>query len=125
MTRQVANANPLKLREYLATGKPVVSAWNAEIDKFSQWIRIARDRQGFLDAIAASLADDTDRQRKERMAAVASQTWERRVEAELAEVRLALERKHARSARTPKSEEHTSELQSLMRLSYAFFILQK
>ncbi|HEY9541512.1 MAG TPA: glycosyltransferase [Luteimonas sp.] len=101
MTRQVANANPLKLREYLATGKPVVSAWNAEIDKFSQWIRIARDRQGFLDAIAASLADDTDRQRKERMAAVASQTWERRVEAVLAEVRLALERKHPRSARTP------------------------
>src|SRR3546814_10895227 len=91
----------LKLREYLATGKPVVSAWNAEIDKFSQWIRIARDLQGFLDAIAASLADDTDRQRKERMAAVASQTWERRVEAVLAEVRLALERKHPRSARTP------------------------
>src|SRR3546814_20671799 len=81
MTRQVANANPLKLREYLATGKPVVSAWNAEIDKFSQWIRIARDRQGFLDAIAASLADDTDRQRTERLAAVASQPWETRVAA--------------------------------------------
>src|SRR3546814_11713358 len=61
MTRQVANANPLKLREYLATGKPVVSAWNAEIDKFSQWIRIARDRQGFLDAIAASLARSEER----------------------------------------------------------------
>src|SRR3546814_18651461 len=90
MTRQVANANPLKLREYLATGKPVVSAWNAEIDKFSQWIRIARDRQGFLDAIAASLADDTDRQRKERMAAVASQTWERRCADVLAGVRLAV-----------------------------------
>src|SRR3546814_7181189 len=30
MTRQVANANPLKLREYLATGKPVVSARSEE-----------------------------------------------------------------------------------------------
>src|SRR3546814_5771136 len=109
MTRQVANANPLKLREDLATGKPVVSAWNADIDKFSQWIRIARDRQDFLDAIAASLADDTDRQRKERMAAVASQTWERRVQAVLA----------------ARSEEHTSELQSLMRTSYAVLCLKK
>src|SRR3546814_19339819 len=85
MTCQVANANPLKLREYLATGKPVVSAWNAEIDKFSQWIRIARDRQGFLDAIAASLADDTHPPQKERQAAGAPQTRERRLEAVIPE----------------------------------------
>lgn len=101
MTRQVANANPLKLREYLATGKPVVSARNAEIARFSQWVRIADDRQSFLDAIAASLAEDTDSGRRERMAAVAPQTWERRVEAVLAEVRLMLDRKAARSAPHP------------------------
>ncbi len=31
-TRQTENANPLKLREYLATGKPVVSVRNPEIE---------------------------------------------------------------------------------------------
>src|SRR3546814_7368860 len=31
----------------------------------------------------------------------------------------------ARRARTPRSEEHTSELQSLMRISYAVFCLNK
>src|SRR3546814_3150957 len=30
-----------------------------------------------------------------------------------------------RDARTPRSEEHTSELQSLMRISYAVFCLKK
>src|SRR3546814_7521716 len=100
MTRQVANANPLKPREYLATGKPVVNAWHAEIDKFSQWIRIAWDRQGFLDAIAASLADATDSQREERIAAVASQTWEPPVEGVPGEVRLAPGPENPPSART-------------------------
>lgn len=99
MTRQVANANPLKLREYLATGKPVVSARNAEIARFSQWIRIAEDRDSFLAAIEASLAEGPEQGRQERMAAVAPQTWERRVEAVLAEVRAALERKRAGQGR--------------------------
>ena len=107
MNRQVANANPLKLREYLATGKPIVSTYNAEIAKFSQWISIAGDRQAFLDAIATSLASDSSLQRDERMSAVSSQTWERRVEAILAEVRLALEKKASRSTRDPQPRSKT------------------
>src|SRR3546814_5790513 len=35
------------------------------------------------------------------------------------------ESKAERTARTRRSEEHTSELQSLMRISYAVFCLQK
>src|SRR3546814_7783262 len=34
-------------------------------------------------------------------------------------------RRHARKHREPRSEEHTSELQSLMRISYAVFCLKK
>src|SRR3546814_7808017 len=34
-------------------------------------------------------------------------------------------RSEAQSLRLPRSEEHTSELQSLMRISYAVFCLQK
>ncbi len=36
MNRQVQNANPLKLREYLATGRPIVSVRNPEIEKFAR-----------------------------------------------------------------------------------------
>lgn len=77
--RQVANANPLKLREYLATGKPVVSVSNPEIDKFARWVHIAADRQGFLDAVEKALREDAPGAAAERVATVADQTWDRRV----------------------------------------------
>ena len=80
LNRQVANANPLKLREYLATGKPVVSVRNAEIDKFAQWVHIVDDRQGFLAALDSALANDTPQAAMERIASVADQTWDHRVE---------------------------------------------
>ena len=41
LTQQVINSNPIKLREYLAMGKPIVSVSTPEIDKFS---RLRRDR---------------------------------------------------------------------------------
>src|SRR3546814_3411645 len=39
--------------------------------------------------------------------------------------RLPIARPHRRRVRTRRSEEHTSELQSLMRISYAVFCLKK
>ena len=42
LTRQVMHANPLKLREYLAMGKPVVSVSTPEIDQFADIVLIAR-----------------------------------------------------------------------------------
>ncbi len=98
--RQVANANPLKLREYLATGKPVVSTRNPEIEKFSRWVRIADDRDGFLAALDASLADEPADAAAERMASVAHQTWDRRVDEVLATVADAL------ATRTTPSPSH-------------------
>jgi glycosyltransferase involved in cell wall biosynthesis len=77
--RQVQHANPLKLREYLATGRPVVSVGNPEISKFSRWVRIADDRQAFLAAIEAALAEETPAVRTDRLAAVADQSWDSRV----------------------------------------------
>ena len=93
MNRQVANANPLKLREYLATGKPVVSTSNPEIAKFSQWVRIAEDREGFLAALDLALAEDSEAAAEARVAAVAAQTWDRRVDDVLATVAQALARR--------------------------------
>jgi glycosyltransferase involved in cell wall biosynthesis len=86
MNRQVANANPLKLREYLATGKPVVSTRNAEIEKFSALVDIADDRAQFLGALDRALAEDTPEAAHRRMASVADQTWDSRVNVVLAHV---------------------------------------
>jgi glycosyltransferase involved in cell wall biosynthesis len=92
LNRQVANANPLKLREYLATGKPIVSVRNPEIDKFARWVRIADDRNGFLAALDDVLRDDPAGMPAARMAAVADQTWERRVDEVIAITACALAR---------------------------------
>ena len=92
LNRQVANANPLKLREYLATGKPVVSVRNAEIEKFSDVVRIADDRDSFLHALDAAVLDQSADARAKRMAAVADQSWDRRVDEIVARVSQGLRR---------------------------------
>ena len=97
LNRQVENANPLKLREYLACGKPVVSVRNAEIEKFSRWVRIADGREAFLNEIEGALRDERAEMPAERRAAVADQTWDRRVADVLGEVAAALARRDAHS----------------------------
>ncbi|MEO5625232.1 MAG: glycosyltransferase [Dokdonella sp.] len=77
--RQTENANPLKLREYLATGKPIVSVRNPEVEKFARWVRLADNRNGFLQALEDELRGDSPAASAERIAAVADQTWDRRV----------------------------------------------
>lgn len=79
LNRQVANANPLKLREYLAAGKPVVSVRNPEIEKFAKWVRIADNRAAFLAALDEAVLDQSADASASRMAAVADQSWDRRV----------------------------------------------
>lgn len=86
LNRQVLNANPLKLREYLATGKPVVSVSNPEIEKFAQVVRIARGREDFLAKVEQALTQDTPDAAAARMASVAGETWDARVETVLARV---------------------------------------
>ncbi len=96
LNRQVANANPLKLREYLAAGRPVVSVRNPEIEKFAQWVRIADGREAFLEALDQAVTEgpgDT----QARRAAVADQSWERRVDDALAAVTHTLRQRAAHS----------------------------
>ena len=86
MNRQVANANPLKLREYLAAGKAVVSVRNPEIETFSQWVRLVEDRDGFLAALDLAVHDNAPGAVEARIASVADQTWDARVASVLADV---------------------------------------
>jgi hypothetical protein len=48
LTQQVLHANPIKLREYLAMGRPIVSVSTPEIDKFSDLVAVTRTREEFL-----------------------------------------------------------------------------
>lgn len=77
-TQQVVNASPLKLREYLATGKPVVTVRTPDIESFSPYLRIADTPEEFLAHIEGALCSDDEPSRKERMRAVAPLTWEAR-----------------------------------------------
>ena len=95
LNRQVANANPLKLREYLATGKPVISVRNREIERFAQWVRIADDRDAFLAALDEVMQGESTDAAAQRIAAVADLTWDRRVDEVLDTVEHALIRRAA------------------------------
>ena len=55
LTPQVLHANPIKLREYLAMGKPIVSVSTPEIDKFSAHVRIGRSREDLLAHLDAAV----------------------------------------------------------------------
>jgi glycosyltransferase involved in cell wall biosynthesis len=79
LTEQVMHANPLKLREYLATGKPVVSVRTPEVEQFAQHVRIASDPDGFLRGIEQALDLDSEEDRSLRLKAVERMSWESRV----------------------------------------------
>ena len=93
LNEQVRNANPLKLREYLATGKPVVSVRTPEVERFAATVRIGDDMHGFIRAIEAALRDDGPEQRARRIAAVSDMSWEKRASETMAIVRQAVARR--------------------------------
>jgi glycosyltransferase involved in cell wall biosynthesis len=90
VNRQVVNSNPLKLREYLATGKPVVSVVIPESSKFAEVVYLASDREQYRDAIARAIAEDTPDRRRRRMDAVAGSSWDARFRETVAVVDRAL-----------------------------------
>ena len=84
LNQQVRNSNPLKLREYLATGKPVVTVRAPEVDRFGNLVLVADDAQAFLLAIESALAEDGPALALARQAAVRAMSWDERARASLA-----------------------------------------
>jgi glycosyltransferase involved in cell wall biosynthesis len=78
-TPQIRACNPLKLREYLAAGAPIVATPFPAVEAYSDIVRIAETPADFAAAIAASQADQPE-QRVFRRARVANETWRNRAE---------------------------------------------
>ena len=68
----------IKVREYLATGKPVVIAPLPEYEPMGDVLRIARSREEFLRLVEEALHETDPVMKEKRQAAVASGTWEAR-----------------------------------------------
>ncbi|MCI1747733.1 MAG: glycosyltransferase [Acidipropionibacterium sp.] len=50
-------ANPIKIKEYLALGLPVVTMDYPEVEAYRGQVRVAADRSAFVDELRAALAD--------------------------------------------------------------------
>ena len=96
-----ANIDSLKLYEYLACGKPVVSTDVPAARAFEPLVRITNDPALFVAAIEAALADNAPEVVAARQAAAASNTWDIRVVQIEHLLRDALARKEAHRSRTP------------------------
>lgn len=70
----------IKVREYLASGKPVVIAPLPEYESMSDVLRIARSRDDFLQLIDEALHEEGTRLSQARQNAVRNGTWDARAE---------------------------------------------
>jgi len=72
----ISYCNPVKLKEYLALGKPVVSTPFQELRRCGSLCYEARGEQEFADAIDRALAEDSDERKAQRRAWAAEHTWD-------------------------------------------------
>lgn len=70
----------IKVREYLASGKPVVISPLPEYESMSDVLRIGRTRDQFLNLVAEALRETGSELVRERQAAVKEGTWDARAE---------------------------------------------
>ena len=79
-------SDPLKVYEYIAAGKPVVSVPIPSVERFGELVSIARDRRSFLTAIERELESDSPAKAERRKEAAREFDWSARAEAMSAEM---------------------------------------
>lgn len=72
--------SPLKLYEYLAAGKPIVSTEHPEASEFASHLYLASTPEGFLKGVAQALTQDSPQQQQERIAIAQQHSWDSRVD---------------------------------------------
>lgn len=80
VNRLTENVNPIKLREYLAAGLPVVSTALPEVKRYDGVVRIGHNREEFVAQLESAVLDTSPSAVRNRMDAVSHESWEARVE---------------------------------------------
>lgn len=80
INRLTDSVNPIKLREYLAAGLPVVSTPLPEVKAFNELVRIGRTPAEFVTQVELALEETGEAAANRRVAAIGKDTWHARVE---------------------------------------------
>jgi len=72
--------NPLKLREYLAAGLPVVSTPLPEVARYKELVHLADGVPAFAAGIEAALGERSEAMQRRRVEALQTEGWDARVE---------------------------------------------
>ncbi len=81
----IRHSNPIKLKEYLALGLPVVSTEVPEVGRYTDWLFMADDPDDFVAKVRRALAGEAPSDPAGRRAAVLPHSWDRRA-AELRDI---------------------------------------
>lgn len=80
LNRMTRSIYPLKINEYLAAGKPVVStSFSDDIRTFAECIYLAQDPEDFVRLIDVALAENSPERVRRRAEVANSNTWEARI----------------------------------------------
>lgn len=93
LNSQTINANPKKLREYLASGKAVVSVRTPEVERFKEVVEIAESSSEFLEKIEGCLKSEGRTAVEKRLRAVRNMGWEKHFEKLSVELERVIENK--------------------------------
>jgi len=80
VNRLTENVNPIKLREYLAAGLPVVATPLPEVRPYASVVRVGGTPEEFANQLEAAVRDTSEASARQRMETVCKETWLERVE---------------------------------------------
>jgi len=75
-SRWIQACNPIKLKEYLALGKPIVSTPFAELERYRDVVYEAKTAREFADCIRRALKEDNEKRTIARRRRVENASWE-------------------------------------------------
>ena len=76
----VSYGSAIKVREYLATGKPVVITPLYEYERYDGVLQIARSYDDFIEKVEDALTNDSPDKRRIRQETIKNSTWDTRAE---------------------------------------------
>jgi len=84
--RWIEACNPIKLKEYLALGKPVVSTPFAELEQYLDVVYQARTPEQFVESIKQALDEDSSERIAQRREKVQNASWDSKAQLVLDEL---------------------------------------